>query len=58
MPDTYHKSAQNPQGILEILQAPIKGIIDTIDIVLFILLIGGFMYIFNATGPCSRVLLP
>ncbi len=54
VPGTYHSRPQNPQGLLAILQAPIKGIIDTIDIVLFILVIGGFMYIFNATGAMVK----
>lgn len=50
VPGTYQSRDQNPQSLLAVLQAPIKGIIDTIDIALFILIIGGFMYIFNATG--------
>ncbi len=54
VPGTYHSQPQNPQGLLAIMQAPIKGIIDTIDIVLFILIIGGFMYIFNATGAMVK----
>jgi uncharacterized ion transporter superfamily protein YfcC len=50
VPNTYAQSEQKPQGIVAILQAPIKGIIESIDIVLFILFIGGFMQIFNNTG--------
>lgn len=54
VPGTYHPQERNPQGVLAVLQAPIKGIIDTIDIVLFILVIGGFMHIFNATGATVK----
>jgi uncharacterized ion transporter superfamily protein YfcC len=50
VPGTYYKMKRNPQGLLQIIQAPLKGIMDGIDIILFILIIGGFMYIFNETG--------
>lgn len=50
VPNTYQRQQANPQGLLAILQAPIKGIVDSIDIVLFILIIGGFMRVFNNTG--------
>jgi uncharacterized ion transporter superfamily protein YfcC len=36
------------------LQAPIKGIYDSVDIILFILIIGGFMYVFNETGAMVK----
>jgi uncharacterized ion transporter superfamily protein YfcC len=50
IPNTYQQDAKKPQGFLAILQAPIKGIVDSIDIVLFILIMGGFMQVFNNTG--------
>ncbi len=54
IPNTYYHVNKNPQGLLEILQAPIKGILDGIDIILFILIIGGFMYVFNETGAMIK----
>ncbi|MEO6685582.1 MAG: hypothetical protein ABIN24_06440 [Dyadobacter sp.] len=54
VPGSYKKQASNPQGITKIIQAPIKGIVDSIDIILFILTIGGFMYVFNETGAINR----
>ena len=36
------------------MQAPIKGIYDSVDIILFILIIGGFMYVFNETGAMVK----
>ena len=54
VPGSYHRLAANRQGFLEILQAPIKGMYDAIDIVFFILVIGGFMYIFNESGAMER----
>lgn len=54
IPGTYRKMESNPQGFIATLQAPIKGIIDSIDIILFILIIGGFMYVFNETGAMVK----
>jgi uncharacterized ion transporter superfamily protein YfcC len=54
IPDTYQKLKSNPQGAINIFQAPIKGIMDSVDIILFILIIGGFMYIFNETGAMLK----
>ena len=50
VPGTYQKEESKPQGPIATLQAPIKGIVESIDIILFILIIGGFMHIFNGTG--------
>ena len=47
---TYQATTANPQGILDILEAPITGIQETIDLGLFILIIGGFLMIIAATG--------
>lgn len=54
VPGTFTRLEKNPQGFIAILQAPIKGIMDSIDIILFILIIGGFMYVFNETGAMMR----
>ncbi|ANE50905.1 YfcC family protein [Flavisolibacter tropicus] len=50
IPGTFAKQERTGQGFISILQAPIKGIVDSIDIILFILIIGAFMYVFNETG--------
>ncbi len=50
VPGTYESLKSENQGWLEVLQAPIKGITDSIDIIFFILVIGGFMHIFNESG--------
>ncbi len=50
VPGTYQKQEPHPQGFVAILQAPVKGIIDSIDVILFILFIGGFMAVFTKTG--------
>lgn len=50
IPDTYERVKQNPQTLSDILQAPIKGTYNSMDIILFILVIGGLIGIINATG--------
>ncbi len=50
VPGTYQKQTARPQGFIATLQAPIKGILDSIDVIVFILFIGGFMAVFNKTG--------
>ncbi len=54
VPGTYKKIKKNQQGFLSILQAPIKGIYESIDIILFILVIGGFMQVFNSSGAMEK----
>jgi uncharacterized ion transporter superfamily protein YfcC len=54
IPGTYQSLKNNGQGFLEILKAPLSGITGSIDIILFILVIGGFMNIFNQSGAMIR----
>ncbi len=55
IPGTYQTIQKNRQGFIQVLQAPIKGIYDSIDIVFFILIIGGFMNVFNESGAMEKV---
>jgi uncharacterized ion transporter superfamily protein YfcC len=54
IPGTYQRIAANRQGPIDVLMAPIKGIYESIDIILFILMIGAFMNIFNESGALIR----
>ena len=54
IPGTFQTLEKHPQGFIDVLNAPIKGIYDSIDIILFILIIGGFMYVFNETGAMLK----
>src|SRR5688500_6277696 len=47
---SFQKLDKDPQGIISILKAPIKGIYETIVIILFVLLLGAFINIFYASG--------
>lgn len=46
----YQQIDSQPQGIYDILAAPIAGFFDAIDIALFVLVIGGFVGIVLKTG--------
>ena len=47
---TYTLTESNPQGIIDVLTAPVTGIQKSIDLGLFILIIGGFLMVVTATG--------
>ncbi len=50
IPNTYKKLESKPQGLSELVQAPVKGIIAASDIIFLILIIGGLIGIMNLTG--------
>lgn len=54
IPGSYHRLKNNRQGAVNIIESPIKGIYDTIDIILFVLFIGGFMNVFQQTGAMEK----
>ncbi len=57
VPGTYTTVEANPQGLIDILLAPTAGFYDpdsyaanAIDVALFVLFLGGFLGVVNATG--------
>lgn len=50
VPGTYERIESNPQGLWEALSAPIQGFFDAVDIILFLLVIGGFLGLVTDTG--------
>lgn len=50
IPNTYQKLSANPQGLTAFIKAPVKGIIQSADIIFFVLIIGGMIGIMNQTG--------
>src|SRR6056297_1330486 len=57
VPGTYQTVESNPQNLIDVLLAPIGGFYDpnsytanAIDVALFVLLLGGFLGVVNATG--------
>ncbi len=53
IPDTYTSLESQPQGFFEFVQAPIKGIIETSDIIFLVLIIGGLVGIVEKSGAFS-----
>ena len=51
---TYHRVEPNPQGIFDVILAPIKGFIDGIEVISFILVIGGFLGVVMKTGAINK----
>jgi len=50
IPNTYKKLEASPQGVLDFIKSPIKGIIEGADIIFLVLVIGGLIGIMNLTG--------
>lgn len=50
IPNTYERIHQKPQGLKEFLAAPIEGVVDTADIIIFVLILGGNIGLLNKTG--------
>lgn len=50
IPDTYETIEQQPQGILPLILSPVEGVMDTVDIMVFVLILGGIIGLINKTG--------
>ena len=50
---TYHAVAASPQGLFDVLKAPVKGFQNTSLIIAFLLLIGGVLAIIEKTGAIT-----
>lgn len=50
IPETYEELDSNPQGALDVLNAPIMGVYQSIDIIMFVFIIGGIIGVLNASG--------
>ena len=50
IPGTYERMPQKPQGVEDITGSMVKGTIETIDIIVFILVLGGLIGVVKATG--------
>ena len=51
---SYHRVEANPQGIVDVILAPVKGFIDGIEVITFILVIGGFLGVVMRTGAIEK----
>lgn len=53
IPGSYKLAEARPQGFFEFVQAPIKGIIETADIIFLVLIIGGVVGVVEKSGAFS-----
>lgn len=53
IPNTYEQLEANPTSWSDFFLAPVKGVHDTVDIMLFVLIIGGIIGILNASGAIN-----
>ncbi|WP_224485079.1 YfcC family protein [Robertkochia aurantiaca] len=53
IPGTYKHVDAKPQGLFQFLQAPVKGIIETADIIFLVLIIGGTVGVVERSGAFS-----
>ncbi|MDO4880511.1 MAG: YfcC family protein [Capnocytophaga sp.] len=54
IPNTYVQNEAHPQGLTAVIFAPIKGIYDSIEVILFVLVLGGFIGVFNSSGALNE----
>lgn len=57
IPGTYHQLPQNGQGIIDVFEAPLRGSFDAVEIIFFVLFIGGFLNVFNSSGALEKALI-
>ncbi len=50
IPNTYSELSSQPQGVVAFIKSPIKGIIQSANIILFVLILGGVIGIMNFSG--------
>lgn len=53
IPGTYEKLESKPTSFGDFILAPIKGVQESVDIMLFVLIIGGIIGILNASGSIN-----
>ena len=53
---TFHHVDSNPQGLGSIIMAPIKGFMDSVDIILYTLVIGGYLAVVMKTGAIDAAI--
>ena len=50
IPGSYYSRESNSQGVVAFIQSPLQGVIQAIDVILFVLILGGFIGIVHYSG--------
>lgn len=57
IPNTYERLKQHPAGLDQITSSMVKGTIEAVDIMVFILVLGGLIGVVQASGSFESGLL-
>ena len=55
-PSTFHYIASNPQGLVALMMAPIKGFIEAAEIIGFVLIVGGAFSVLQRTDAIDAMI--
>lgn len=55
-PNSFHYVASKPQGLVELLQAPIKGFVESAQIIGFVLMVGGAFAVLQRTEAVDTLI--
>lgn len=56
IPNTYEELENQSKGFVDLIRAPITGIADSIDIIIFIIVLGGTVGVINKTGTFNTAM--
>jgi len=56
IPGTFKTVENQPQGIMQILSAPIRGFVDVADIIVFVLFVGGAFSVLQRTDAINAII--
>lgn len=57
VPDTYQRLEQRPKGVVDIFTSMVRGTIEAVDVMVFILILGGLIGVVNASGAFESGLM-
>ena len=55
-PNTFHHIASNPEGLVALMMAPIKGFIEAAEIIGFVLIVGGAFSVLQRTDAVDAMI--
>jgi uncharacterized ion transporter superfamily protein YfcC len=56
LPDSFHYIASNPQGVVALMLAPIKGFVAAAEIIGFVLIVGGAFAVLQRTNAIDSMI--
>jgi uncharacterized ion transporter superfamily protein YfcC len=56
VPNSFERVPNEPQGLMSLLEAPIKGFMDAAEIIAFVLIVGGAFSVLQLTGAIDSII--